>query len=280
MVMPRSRSRSIESRTCSSISRSDNPPQSWMMRSASVDLPWSIWAMIEKLRICCIRKKGTRRALYMWLSKPEIVSDFARERGGFAAIPAGPRSCSVAVQPQRHVQSAVAAPDQQRHALGLVVLIEQLGQLLDGFDVLVVERHEDVAPADSGLGRSPLHVFHQQPAADTEFLALLRGQLAYRQAEPCDHVAALAVAAARALGHFLLGHLAYRDAHIFGRALAPDLHRDLGTRSGLRDHARQVGGRVHRFAVEFEDHVGRLEPRLVRRAAFLHRIDQRASRLR
>jgi hypothetical protein len=25
-----------------------------MKRSASVDLPWSMWAMIEKLRMCCI----------------------------------------------------------------------------------------------------------------------------------------------------------------------------------------------------------------------------------
>jgi hypothetical protein len=25
-----------------------------MMRSASVDLPWSTWAMMEKLRMCCI----------------------------------------------------------------------------------------------------------------------------------------------------------------------------------------------------------------------------------
>src|SRR5215211_9126413 len=46
--MPRSRSRSIESSTCSSISRSERPPQSWIKRSASVDLPWSMCAMMEK----------------------------------------------------------------------------------------------------------------------------------------------------------------------------------------------------------------------------------------
>ena len=39
MVMPRSRSMSIESSTCASISRSLKPPQRWMRRSASVDLP-------------------------------------------------------------------------------------------------------------------------------------------------------------------------------------------------------------------------------------------------
>src|SRR6188474_1479340 len=60
MVMPRSRSRSIESSTCSAISRSARPPQIWMKRSASVDLPWSMWAMIEKLRmwLCSIEKEG------------------------------------------------------------------------------------------------------------------------------------------------------------------------------------------------------------------------------
>src|SRR5712691_2131387 len=51
MVMPRSRSISMESSTCSTISRSARPPVDWISRSASVDLPWSIWAMIAKLRI-------------------------------------------------------------------------------------------------------------------------------------------------------------------------------------------------------------------------------------
>src|SRR6476661_3997768 len=53
MVMPRSRSISIESSTCSlpAISRSVRPPVIWIRRSASVDFPWSIWATMEKLRM-------------------------------------------------------------------------------------------------------------------------------------------------------------------------------------------------------------------------------------
>src|SRR5215207_6625775 len=51
IVMPRSRSSSIESSTCSRISRSDSVWVSSRMRSASVDLPWSMCATIEKLRI-------------------------------------------------------------------------------------------------------------------------------------------------------------------------------------------------------------------------------------
>src|ERR1700716_2087971 len=42
---------SIESRIWSRNSRSSTAPQRWMRRSASVDLPWSMWAMMQKLRI-------------------------------------------------------------------------------------------------------------------------------------------------------------------------------------------------------------------------------------
>src|SRR6266403_4823452 len=63
MVMPRSRSRSIESRTCACISRASRPPHSWMNRSANVDLPWSTWAMIEKLRIFFIYDRSGARSL-------------------------------------------------------------------------------------------------------------------------------------------------------------------------------------------------------------------------
>src|SRR5436190_16679954 len=48
--MPFSRSRSIESRTWLVIWRASIVCVSSSNRSASVDLPWSIWAMIEKLR--------------------------------------------------------------------------------------------------------------------------------------------------------------------------------------------------------------------------------------
>src|ERR1043166_2611211 len=50
MVIPRSRSRSILSRNCACISRAVMAPVASRMRSASVDLPWSMCAMIEKFR--------------------------------------------------------------------------------------------------------------------------------------------------------------------------------------------------------------------------------------
>src|SRR5580658_11146506 len=51
MVMPRARSRAIASSTCAGISRAVSEPVSSSNRSESVDLPWSMCAMIAKSRI-------------------------------------------------------------------------------------------------------------------------------------------------------------------------------------------------------------------------------------
>ena len=51
MVMPRSRSMSMESSSCASMSLSATVPVRLMRVSASVDLPWSMCAMMEKLRM-------------------------------------------------------------------------------------------------------------------------------------------------------------------------------------------------------------------------------------
>ena len=52
IVMPRSRSMSIRSRYCARMARPSTTPVSCSIRSASVDLPWSMWAMMQKFRIC------------------------------------------------------------------------------------------------------------------------------------------------------------------------------------------------------------------------------------
>src|SRR5665648_182768 len=70
MVIPRSRSRSIRSSICSCISRSATVLVICRMRSASVDLPWSMWAMMEKLRIW---EKASMR--------PRIVPQAAKAEG-------------------------------------------------------------------------------------------------------------------------------------------------------------------------------------------------------
>src|SRR5215831_15320563 len=51
MVMPRSRSSEFESRCWALMSRLATVLVSTRMRSASVDLPWSMWATMQKLRI-------------------------------------------------------------------------------------------------------------------------------------------------------------------------------------------------------------------------------------
>ncbi len=51
IVIPRSRSRSSVSSTCSFISRFCTVPVASIRRSARVDLPWSMCATMQKLRI-------------------------------------------------------------------------------------------------------------------------------------------------------------------------------------------------------------------------------------
>src|SRR5436309_97590 len=59
MVMPRSRSRSMPSRTWSDISRCDSAPVSSRIRSDRVVLPWSMWAMMQKLRMSRESMRGS-----------------------------------------------------------------------------------------------------------------------------------------------------------------------------------------------------------------------------
>src|SRR4051794_38862841 len=51
MVMPRSRSMSILSRYCARMCRESTSPVRSSIRSANVDLPWSMWAMMQKFRM-------------------------------------------------------------------------------------------------------------------------------------------------------------------------------------------------------------------------------------
>src|SRR5438105_1921583 len=53
IVMPFSRSRSMESSTCSAISRALRVCVRSSKRSARVDLPWSMCAIMQKLRMNC-----------------------------------------------------------------------------------------------------------------------------------------------------------------------------------------------------------------------------------
>src|SRR4051812_22152047 len=65
MVMPRSRSMSILSRYCARMWRLSTRPVRSSIRSANVDLPWSMWAMMQKFRMRAgsvdTHHRGTRR---------------------------------------------------------------------------------------------------------------------------------------------------------------------------------------------------------------------------
>src|SRR5262252_6157175 len=62
MVMPRSRSMSIRSRYCARISRSPTTPVSCSIRSASVDFPWSMCAMMQKFLMISMGVRPTAGA--------------------------------------------------------------------------------------------------------------------------------------------------------------------------------------------------------------------------
>src|SRR6185369_7081759 len=124
MVMPRSRSRSIESSTWSPISRSERPPQSWIKRSASVDLPWSMCAMMEKLRMrfCSISKEGAEA--------PSMAAILPQ--GG--SLPRRAASPFVRESVDRDEGHRIAAPHLQREHRVLVQRRENLVQLLHRAD--------------------------------------------------------------------------------------------------------------------------------------------------
>jgi hypothetical protein len=76
--MPRSRSRSMESRNCARASRSETALVACKRRSASVLLPWSMWAMMEKLRIFTGIAQCSRRARSIHARKSRGNRGFAR----------------------------------------------------------------------------------------------------------------------------------------------------------------------------------------------------------
>src|SRR5207245_8332597 len=104
--MPRSRSRSIESSTCARISRASTVCVISRMRSASVDLPWSMWAMIEKLRMSAwsMGRYSVEGAI-----DGETISPVTRSRASVAGQ----------IAQLRRLGSSELGADQAAHLLGL-----------------------------------------------------------------------------------------------------------------------------------------------------------------
>src|ERR1700674_3004993 len=74
IVIPRSRSRSIESSTWFCMSRWLIDPVYSSRRSASVDLPWSMWAMMQKFRTRSCVVRGPREVTAQPRTSRGVVS--------------------------------------------------------------------------------------------------------------------------------------------------------------------------------------------------------------
>src|SRR5688572_16030153 len=117
IVMPRSRSSSIESMIWACMSRRAIVPVSSSRRSASVDLPWSMWAMMEKFRM----RSGV-------LIVSEVLLEEAADLVGFGAghglrdeplhrvvLEAADRLLDAQEHARRDAHRVDAEADQQRH---------------------------------------------------------------------------------------------------------------------------------------------------------------------
>src|SRR2546425_2507935 len=164
----------------------------------------------------------------------------------------------------------------------LVEAGEQLVELLDRPQLdmltLVDQRQQHVAAPYVGARVGP-YIRDLEAVRGPHLLLLLGGDFSDDDAEPVGERLRRLLAARRvARRDALFLQLADGDGELARRALAPDLHRSLGTRASRADQARQVARILHRLAVEADDDVGGLDSRLVGRAALLDGVHQRAAR--
>ena len=136
MVIPRSFSRSIESRNCSLISRLVRAPVFSMSRSESVVLPWSMCAMIEKLRMFCMKvRRGAGPCILPWnpfgasrraLSSLRVTTRSPRSRSigrRFVSVlivrfPLEPQSCRMTTEPSSTVLEMKRLENQDQRMWG------------------------------------------------------------------------------------------------------------------------------------------------------------------
>src|SRR2546425_31848 len=195
MVMPRSRSSSMSSRNCADISRAETAPVASRMRSASVDFPWSMWAMIEKLRMWmgsrigriygsrapfaseAVRSRRPPRPLASGGSAPAAVVRMPAPRAATppAASRPSPR-CLVDLRPegvevdgQARAAGSAHAATTRRERDGVAAVAPQLEDLQaaklrvddpvvpDSRARVVAELLDAVAPHVSGARRGDLH---------------------------------------------------------------------------------------------------------------------------
>ena len=116
---------------------------------------------------------------------------------------------------------------------------------------------------------------------DVELLLLIITQVGQHQAHAVGLGLVLVRSRASSGARGRLFFLQFHHAHgeVLGGALAPHLQRYLGSGSDLGNDPWQFGGRIHGSSIDFDDDVAGLDPGLVRRAAFFHRIHERPALL-
>src|SRR5579884_1352396 len=143
IVMPFSRSRSIWSSTCSVSWRCDSVPVSSSRRSARVDFPWSMWAMMQKFRMraCSINPCSPTRAPRPGRLSRHCNSE-SQSRRVLLAHPSAASVQSRRMQERSTASAAERAPTRQAtgvlpRPLGLVALVGVIlaaGALAGGTD--------------------------------------------------------------------------------------------------------------------------------------------------
>src|SRR5690554_5451071 len=246
MVMPRSRSRSMESSTWASISRSLKPPQIWMKRSARVDLPWSMWAMIEKLRI---RLRSLTAGFFQrWFARhggdrgvpPKTARKCTRFRYGTPSVPVCARARRPGHTPAEaglfgQTEGDVAGASLTDDAHGDGAVDRQLpGNLLEvrgGLDRAVVQVGDHIAGTQADHGtRTGAHLTHRHTVIEIQRLLLFGSQLDHRQTQPVIRGRRrIGGCRARRSQGIVVGQRADFHGQLLTLATAHDLHGGPGT---------------------------------------------------
>src|SRR3989442_2969944 len=179
--------------------------------------------------------------------------------------------------PDGHEQIALAAPYVQRQGGVSVQVPEEFVELLSGFHFsgLAFAGHgrDDVARAHV-CAAIVAYLFDDHAPSELQVALLLRGKIDARETEAIGWLLRRLSAALAAACDTILGQFTDGDGDLPGRALAQQLDGGLDPGLGAADDARQLVRARYRLAVELENDVARLHPRLLGGAALLDGIDE------
>src|SRR5262249_13388450 len=151
-------------------------------------------------------------------------------------------------------------------------LVEQTLELVDGLHRRVVDGDDHIARPDAGTFGGARNFLHDQAVVEVAAAHFVRGKRPHGNAELALTRAFLVTGA----GDLFALEVAERRGQLLGAAVAPDFERDLRASLERRDHRGQIARARDFRAVELEDHVTRLEPRLRTGASLFDLGNERA----